>query len=307
MSLRDVTSPVDRSSHPIAVELAVIVAVVAGLSVWSRLARRTGRLFEFDLPLVSSWVLWRIPDTDWIFLGGVVLFAAVYTDYRGIRRGLQLPTRNDLPLVVAAGATPVALAGVTKLVGDLTGVAYRSLTGTVVRAGLPLETVLELTAFQLLPSVPILVVVCQLLIQGSFGQVADDATAIVLTTVVAGFLLSYPGSITVVREAGVVSAVLFVGLLGWGRYASSRLPTDRRRLFAYLPLAVFVVGTVLSGIAEIGSVAEGLLDALHLTTFGIAAYSYDRTDSLVPPAIAYTSLALVNWGIVLVFEAQMLP
>lgn len=311
MLLLDLPSPVDRSNHPIAVELAVIVAMIAGLSFWPGLARQAVRVFDVDLPLVSSTLLNHAFDvlvTGGIFLGGVVLFTAAYTDYRGMGRGLRLPARTHLPLVVATGATPVAFAGVTKLVADLTGVGYTSLTSIQFNPNTVVPILDVVLAFRVFLNVVTLVVVCHLLIQGSFRQATDDETAIVLTTVVAGFLLETSTSFGgggVLRYGRLFGAVLFVGLLGWGFYVSSRLSTDRRRGFAYLPLAVFVVGTVLAGIAEIGSVAEGLFGTMHLATFGIAAYSYDRTSSVLPPALAYTGLSFATVGIDFVLESGL--
>lgn len=55
------------------------------------------------------------------------------------------------------------------------------------------------------------------------------------------------------------------------------------------------------GIAEVETVVSGLFAATQLAVLGIAAYTYDRTASLLAPDLAYAALLLANRAVVFVF------
>jgi len=81
--------------------------------------------------------------------------------------------------------------------------------------------------------------------------------------------------------------------------------SDRLRYLTYAPVLLVTAVIVLSGVAEIESVAGGLFVTTHLAVLGIAAYAYERTNSVLVPALAYTSLLLANTTVMFVFEAGM--
>lgn len=69
-----------------------------------------------------------------------------------------------------------------------------------------------------------------------------------------------------------------------------------------LPALVIVALAILEGIVEIETVAGGLYLATHLLVLGIAAFGYERTDSLVVPTQAYASLLASIQVVLVAFE-----
>ncbi|MFB6195254.1 MAG: hypothetical protein ABEI80_03720 [Haloplanus sp.] len=306
MSLRTDRVPSVRS-HPITAEFALVAAALVGVSLWRRLLRDA--LSVVTLPPAVDGVLVGGLLAGAVFLAGLVAFAGAYAAARDVDVRLTLPTRSDLPAVGLAVGVPLALVAVTKLVGVATGVPYNALTKTAVAADPPLVPVLLLAGLTVLLGVPTLVVVCQVLVQGSFERVVGGDGAIALTTLVTGFAMtSTAGGLTVVPETGkLVGVVLFVGLLGVGVLAHDRLDRDRTRLraLAYAPLLLFVGLVVLSAVASVDTLAGGLFATAHLAVFAVAAYTYDRTDSLLTPALAYATVLLANRAVVVVLESGM--
>lgn len=309
MSLRNASPRFHRSTHPIATEFARLTAILVGLSLWHRL-----------VPAVLSTVVG--PDSTFAFgglvvsglvfggttVGGVLLFTAVYTDYRQIGLGLQFPSRGDLPVVVLAGVVPIAGVALTKLVGTVIGVQYNALLQYSVAADAPLLPVLKLTGVTIVLGVPLYVIVCQILIQGSLEQVVDADRAIALTTLATGFVLlsNTGGGLTTVPDRGkLLGLLVFTLLLGVGPYLVDHFGSDRRPAVAYAPAVLFVAFVVISGVTAVDSLADGLFTATHLAALAVAAYSYDRTGSVLPPAVAYTTLVLANRGVIYFFEAGM--
>ncbi|QLD89068.1 hypothetical protein HWV07_08510 [Natronomonas salina] len=304
MSLHDGQRRASHTTNPVVFEFAIVTAVFGGLYLWQE-ALRGSILSLFDLSFGG--VLADGLVYTGLFLGGLAAFAVPYARYRGIRIGLSLPTRTDARVLGLAAVGPVALAALTKLVGVLTGVSYSSLTMTAVAADAPLTPVLAIAGLGILLGTPALVIVCQVLVQGSFEQAVGSTTAVVLTPLVAGFaLLSETGGLGPVPDLGkLIGVVLFTLLLAGSVAGAQRIGSGRRRILAATPVALFVAVVVLSGIAEIESVAGGLFVLLHFAVLGIAAYGYERSDSLLVPAVTYTSLLLANSLIVYFFEAGM--
>ncbi|OYR41204.1 hypothetical protein DJ82_00150 [Halorubrum sp. Ib24] len=242
-----------------------------------------------------------------LFIAGLVLFTAGYVAYRDVDSGLKLPERTDVSLIGLAGLAPAVLVGLTKLVGSLTGVPYNSLTMTSYAADVSVIPVLLLAGLGIGVGVPTLVIVSQVLVQGSFKQVAGGNTAIVLTTLITGFvMMGNTGGLATVPDLGkLVGAVLFAISVGAGVFAVEYVSSERLHYVAYAPVLLVAAVISLSGIAEIGSIAGGLFVATHLAVLGIAAYTYERTNSLLAPALAYTSLSLANTTVVLLYEAGM--
>lgn len=304
MSLQDARRRASHTVHPVVFEFAIVTAVFGGLRLWQE-ALRGGISTLFGVPfggILADGLVYT-----GLFLGGLVAFAVPYARYRGIRIGLSLPSRSDARVLGLAAVGPIALAALTKLVGVLTGVSYNSLTMTAVAADAPLTPVLTIAGLGVLLGTPALVIVCQILVQGSFEQAVGSTAAVVLTPLVAGFALSSEtGGLAPVPDFGkLIGVVLFTILLAAGVAGARRVDSDRRRILAGTPVALFVAVIVLSGIAEIESVTGSLFVLLHLSVLGIAAYGYERSHSLLVPAIAYTSLLLTNSLIVYSFEAGL--
>jgi len=167
--------------------------------------------------------------------------------------------------------------------------------------------VLLLTGLSVLLTVPVLVLVCQVLVQGSFERVVDDDTAIGLTTALTGFVMvSNNGGLTIAPDEGkLAGAVLFAVVLALALYVEDRYPQDPLRYLAYIPLAIVSTVLLVAGLETLGSLAGALFAGTHLVVFGVAAYTYNRTGSLLAPAIAYGTLVLANRAVVVFSEATI--
>ena len=296
----------ERPSHPIVAEFALVTAALVGVSLWRRLSSDVLSL-AFGSPAAFDGLLLNGVVTGGVFVAGVALFAGLYAAVRDVDVGLALPSRNDLRLTGLAAVTPVALVGLTKLVGTATGVPYNSLTKTAYAADASVTPVLIVAGLGLVVAVPVLVIVCQVLVQGSFRRVLDGGSAVALTTLATGFVsMSTTGGLTPVPDRGkLAGAALFALLFGGGLYARDRVADDRLRALFLAPVGLFGAVVVLSGIAAVESVASGLFALTHLAVLGLAAYAYERTGSLAVPAVAYASLLLANRLVVYLFEPGM--
>lgn len=283
---------------------ARVTAILVGLSVWHRLLSTlleavVGPLQGFVGLLATGLI------TGGLFIAGLVLFTRAYATYRDIEIKPVLPERAVLPLVGAAGVIPLLLVGLTKAVGSLIGVQYNSLSQTPVAAEATTGSILLLLGLRVLLTVPVLVLVCQVLVQGSFDRVLDRDNAVGLTAVLTGFVMvSNTGGLTVAPDEGkLAGAVLFAVVLALALYVNDRYPRDQLRYLAYVPLGLVTATSVVVGIATLESIAGLLFAGTHFAVFAVAADSYDRTDSLLAPAVAYAMLVLANRAVVVVFEA----
>lgn len=297
------------STTPIAVELAIVTAMLVGLSLWQRLLRRLADPLTAALDPVPS--IGVLPAggllTSALFLAGLALVVGTYAGAREIHIGLTVPSGADLPLLGLAGAAPIALVGATALVGTATGVPYRALAMTSYGADAPLGPILEVVTLGLLVGVPSLVLVAQVLVQGTLGRVLDATGTVVLTTLVTGLvLLSNTGGLTAVPDTGkLIGAGLLVAGLAIASLGADA-GRDWLRYLLYLPVVLFVALVVVTGIAGTESVADALFTGTHLAVLAVAAATYERSRSLLVPAVAYLSLSLSTTA-VLLLDAGLLP
>ena len=306
MSLRNGAVPSLRLDQPILVEFGLVTVLLAGMFLWRQFVAVAQTALLGLLPPTDSIVLTGLVSGG-LLVSGVVGLAVAYVSVRDLDVGLSRPMRADLPLVVFASVGPIALVGLTKLGGTATGVPYNSLTMTAYAADAPLVPVATVAGLGLLVGVPTLVLVCQVFVQESFAQVVEDDVAIVLTTLVAGFLVgSSTGGFSVAPELGrLVGAGVGVIALGVAVYGREQVAYNGLRYLTYVPAVVVAGVIVVLSVTEVGSIAGGLFAATHLAVLGIAAYTYNRTDSLVVPALAYGCLSASNTLVVYLFETGM--
>ncbi|USZ67552.1 hypothetical protein NGM10_12545 [Halorussus salilacus] len=304
MSNRASRPTLGRENHPIATELAFAVCAVGGFALWHHTASTVASSAVDALSLPGGLPVEGLLGGS-LLLAGSFLFAGAYVTLRDIEVGVALPSADDLPLVGVAIALPAVLVGLTKFVGALTGVPYGSLTMTAVAADVPLEPFLVVTGLGLFVGVPSYLLTCQVVVQGSLGRVTDGDIAVVATTAVASFLLlSARGGLSPFPERGRLGgAVLFVATIGVALFAADRVGRRWLRALSYLPALVLFGVAALSGVAAVESVAGGLFVTTQVAVLGLAAYAYDRTDSLLVPALAYASLLATGQAVVFVFEA----
>lgn len=267
----------------------IVVAALLGVFLWREaVARIVSPLI--GNPTGADGLLTLGLATGGLLVVGLALFAGVYVTIRGIDLGRTLPARTDSTLVAIAAVVPPVLVGLTALVGAASGVPFGTLTTTTF--GPDVESILVVAGLGLLTGVPALVVICQIVLQRSFSQVLGEDRAVVLTTVVAGFVMtSNTGGLGAIPDQDkVIGAAAFALAVGVALYATEYVERDWVRYLAYVPVAALALLTVLSGMAAIESVAAGLYATTTLAVLGLAAYTYARTDSLLTPALAYVSL-----------------
>ena len=303
------TSTGSRSSggtnHPIATEYALVVAATVGVVFLHRIATGWSSRMLDALPVSGGLLVHGLVGGATVVVG-LGLFAGGYARLRGIEVGLALPTTDDAVPAGAALAVPAALVGLTKLVGDLTGTPYGSLTRSAYAADAAVEPVLVVTGLGLLVGVPSYLLLCQVVVQGSFRRVVGGDIAVALTTVTTGFLLagSATGGLSPVPDRGrLVGAALFGLAVGVALYATDSAGRRWVGYLAWLPALALAGTTVVSGVAALESVAGVLFAATQLVVLGLAAWACERTESLAVPALAYLSLSLTSSVVVFAFEA----
>lgn len=293
---------VGRSNRGVVFEFGVVVAALVGVALWSQVA---GALLPLAATLLGSGTtLATLPApmlaTSAVFACGVVGTGVVYARARGFALGTELPGRADLSAVGGAVVVPGVLVGGTALVAGWTGVAYVDLTNAAFAADAPLAPILALMALSAAVAVPVLVVVCQVVAQNALRAALDGDAAVVLTTLVAGFVLTGHSGLTVAPETGKLAvAVLLVLAFGVARYATEHVERDRLRTAAYLPAVLLLAVVVASALLGVESLAGGLFTLAQVGVVGYAAYGYERTGSLLLPALAYLSLLLATDAVVL--------
>lgn len=307
MSLPEVNRLSVRKKHPLVTEFALVIVVAFVFLYFQQAFLAGASLLRDALPLPDGML------TDGLviggaLLGGAVLFGGAYATLRDVDVGLALPTREDWPLAGTALLLPVLLVGLTKLVGVLTGTLYGSLTMTTYRIAM-LEPFLYTIGLRLVVGVPSCLLLCQVVVQRGFDRVVGGGAAVGLTTVLGGFLLANSsGGLSSVPDQGrLFGAMLFCLAVAWGLYVNNHVEREWVRYASYLPASLFVVAVAISRVAAVETVAGVLFVGTQLTVLGLAAYTYERTDSLLVPGLAYFSLFLANEVVVFGLEAGLAP
>jgi hypothetical protein len=158
--------------------------------------------------------------------------------------------------------------------------------------------VLVVAGLGLLVGVPSSLLLCQVLVQGSFERVGGGDAAAALTTATTAFLLAGTaggtGLSSLPDRGRVLGAVLFCVAFESAVYAADRSDRSWVRYLATVPAVAIVTAVVVSGIAAVGSVAGALSASAQLVVLALAAVTYQRTDSLAVPALAYLSLSIAH-------------
>ncbi|MFC7080415.1 hypothetical protein [Halorussus caseinilyticus] len=299
----------DSDDHPLVTEFAFVVGAAAVFSVAFRaVAVVSYRLRELVAPPGRLLADGLFHGTVMLVVLGLVVGA--YATWRGIDVRLTRPTREDLPAVVAALAVPALLVALTALVGGATGASYSSLARTSYAADVALRPVLVVTGLGLFVGVPSYLLLCQVVVQGSFGRVVGGDAAAVLTTATAGFLLVGTGGgtgLSAFPDRGrLVGAALFTVAVGVAAYAIGRTERPWVRYLAAVPALALAATVVVSAVAAVESPAGALFAGTQLVVLGLAAFTYERTDSLAVPALAYLGISLAHDAAVFAAETGVL-
>lgn len=309
MSLQSGRLETVRSEHPLTTELAAVVAVLAAVSLWEHVAR------EFVLPgvgfgpggygyaVIDSLLLVGVV-TGGILLVGVAAIAGVYVTVRDVEVGGARPVGRGAT-VAGAALAPVALVALTKLVAAVSGTTYGALFQRSYGDAATVELFATTAVPMLVVVVPMLLLVCQVIVQGGLRRVVGGDAAVALTTLVAGFLLvDATGGLAMLPERGkLVGAALFVAGVAVATYGSERFDRRWLRYLSLVPVALLVGATVASGVAAVETVPAVLFVGAKVAVLGVAAYAYQRTGSLLVPALTYASFLASSEAVVFLLEA----
>ena len=142
-------------------------------------------------------------------------------------------------------------------------------------------------------------------VQGTFQRVFshDRNLAVVVTTLLGGYLVA-PKVLTYGTFANgpwlflwgdrAAVAVLFVLALSVAVYADEWIDDDRVRALALLPVLATLALAALHLAVETESPSGALVAITRAAVGGVAAYAYDRTESLVTPTLVYATFAIVS-------------
>lgn len=288
-------------------------ALLGGFVLWIQLllaiGLRLASVAESFLTVESN--AWALAETvlvaDTVAVVGMVAFAAAYVRVRGLSVTLGLPDRSELWAVAAAVAVPAASVAAVYGLAHATGTTLSSLTGTFVAEDVSLVVPATLMALQLLLGLPAYVLVTHVLVQRTLRAAAGPSVAIGVTTLVVG--LAGPTELvttTVTLQTAVVALLLPVSV-ALPVYASHSFDVDWLPWLCALPLALFGIGLVTSWLADVDGVAGAAFGLAQIGIVGLAAYSYEETGSLLPPALAYASFVVATEAMVLFFEAGVRP
>lgn len=301
--------------HPIVAELFTIICVVLVVKLWVLLGWR-GPVGNAVIGLPLTEVL-GVHGTaafaasafvsSGLLLASVGLIAAIYVTLRGLSVGRLFPAVADAWLLVPAITAPALLVAVTDLAGGLTGQSFSSVVllryGSEASIGFFVTTL----GVKLFATVPLVVLVNQVVVQSSFRRTVGGDGAIVLTILLTAFVVGEGGLDTFGEFGRYVALVLFavavlVTLVAWSRF-------DRHwiRAIASFPAVLFVFLAGVEWLASIGSLSAGLYGIATVTTLAVAAYTYERSNALLVPALAYSSLLVASELVLFVLESGTGP
>lgn len=236
-------------------------------------------------------------------LVGMGVLATSYAVWRGHSLPVSLPDRTHGRLIGMA-VVGTAILGVLSFVplALRTGVGVTDVVSTV--RGLP-DLLLGRTLVRVTVFVLGMVLLYHGLVQAGIQRVLDQDRdlAVLVTTLVGGYLVTpqFPSSGTVADAPwlylwGTRAAVaaVFVLALGISVSAKGRTGTGRTDMLANLPVVAALALTALVLVTAVESPAGAVAVAPRIAVVGIAAYAYDRTESLATPTLTYATLALVS-------------
>lgn len=238
-----------------------------------------------------------------LVLAGMGVLATSYAAWREYSLSVSLPDRADGRLIVTAIAGTAVLATLPfLLLAVRMDVGVSHVTATVADLGGVFLTrpLIRITLF-----VAGMVILYHGFVQGALQRVIghDRNLAVVVTTLLGGYMVA-PNVVTYGTFATgpwlflwgprAAVAVLFVFALGVAVYATKRVDDGRMHKLAMLPAMVTLGLTVLVLSSEVGSPAGALVMVARVTVVGVAAYAYNRTESIVSPALVYATYAVVS-------------
>lgn len=298
-------------SHPLARETIVAVVLVGAFAVWA------STVLEWSLGFVRTidvdlWITATDSFAGQALVSGLVavltmlVFAGAYASLRDFEVSVG---RVDRAALGYAGAGALGAAGLVLLVkasAVLTGSSLSAAAGEWIGANTDPTAIAVIAALGLFVTLPAYLLVAHVLVQRTLDRVASDRVVVALTTLLVGAV----GPENVLGTDLVLEGMIF-GLLA----LAIALPVLATALFekrwltvlTAVPLAVFAAGFAFERITAFAGVTDGLyaLATVVVVAFGVAAYQ--RTESMVPSAVAYTAFAALTTVTVFALEAGLQP
>ncbi len=289
-SLRDAFERV--TDREFVTELGVVVAMLVVLSVYDRgLNDVLGTFFLHSDPALTA-----VRGT--FVLAGTGCLAVAYALRRDHSLPIALPGRSDGRVVAAALLAAVVLPGAVWLpVALQVGITVESLAA-------PLSSlegmVLNRNTLTIVAFAPASALLFHAIVQPGFRRIFDRQLAVLATALLGTYVTASilnPGTpmwLALSPERAFLAVIVVLALAVAARVRERELPN---RVLAAAGVAVLaaLVAAVLAVDVRVDAMYE-LSDALgRFAIVGVAAYAYDRTDSVVPAALAYVAFSVVNY------------
>lgn len=290
--------------HPLAREALVALVAVGALGLWVNLVGTFVREYvpfeAIDAPGGPSAELALTGfGMSVFFIAGMVLFVGAYLRVRDIEVSPTIPDRQVLAYGAGATAAGLALVGFVSLVVVVTGSSFTDVTGTSYGPGAVLGITMLITGLGLFVGVPAYVLVSHVLLQRTIERAGRPTIAIGLTTFVVG-AIGPTAVLDVSPLQGGIGLVLVAGAIALPVIAAERYEHRWLVVVTAIPAVLLVAGLLAERISDLAGVAGGAHLLAVLGVVAVGAYAYERTDSVVPSALAYATfvvaLDVVHYG-----------
>lgn len=287
----------DVVQRAFAVELGIVIVLVVAFSAYTIALDMVLDPYFLD----SDTALLIVRSA--LVLAGIGVLATSLAAWRGYSLSVSLPNRTDgrLLVTVMAGTAVLATLPFTLLVVRMdVGVGHITSTMSGLGGVFLTRPLIRMTLF-----VAGMVLLYHGVVQGALQRVFghDRDLAVVVTTLLGGYMVA-PTVVTYGTFATgpwlflwglrAAVAVLFVLALGVAVYATERGDDGRLHELAMLPVLATLVLTVFVLTIAAGSPTGVLVLVARASVVGVAAYAYNRTESIVSPALVYATYAVVS-------------
>lgn len=317
MSLRSRTDRAPSLDASLAVTLAIPIAALLLVPVWLQVLGST--MLELDrhlLDLQDVLLGWMFAYTSLLYLLFLGAFVLLYVRVLSVDVPTGLPDRNALATLAAAVCVPTALLAVTAAITIATDAHYMVVTGTDFPWFAPPPTVYVATTLWILVGILTAVGLFHVVLQSDLRERASRSVAMVAATAVGGSLFATQGLSVGTLGGGrnypvwgeYLALIAFAAAIGLAVVGTKRADRDWQRFAAVVPLAVVIVGTVgqIFGVVDNGAfvgspiewvvpgAATVLFGVTAFTTVGLAAYAYERSETVLAPTLVYAITYLAS-------------
>lgn len=306
-----VRAPLEQ--RPLAREAVVVALLFGGFLLWVEALGPVGHAVASatDPLLTVDSDAWALVNNalvqGGVTVAGMVAFTAVYARTRHLSLSPTVPDRSDLPLLAVTALFPPVWVAVVSGLAGVTGTTLSALTDIYVAADASTVLVVVVTVLGLFVSLPAYVLLAHVLVQRTLRTATSPWTAVGLTTLLVGFTgpreLADPG---LGPRAAAVS-LLLAAAIALPAYAAHSFDRAWLPRVCAIPLVLFTAGFVVEWLTGLGSPAAAALALGDVAVVTVGGYAYERTGSLLAPALAYASFVAATRATILLFETGISP